>query len=76
MFPLIQVTYLTATGQTLDLITKPGDNFENFTLDRYSSISRYFVQILEFLNPNAADINSSMSFYHSFTINSGTCILW
>jgi len=38
MVPLIQVTYLTATGQMLDLITKPGSSFENFTLDRYTPL--------------------------------------
>ena len=42
MVPLIQVTYLTATWQTLDLITKPGSKFENFTLERYTPSSRYF----------------------------------
>ncbi|KAK2551855.1 Farnesyl pyrophosphate synthase [Acropora cervicornis] len=33
------VTYQTATGQTLDLITQPGENFENFTLERYKAIA-------------------------------------
>ena len=39
----LQVTYQTATGQTLDLITQPGNNFENFTIERYE-IQNSFVQ--------------------------------
>ena len=40
--PQLQVTYQTATGQTLDLITKPGNNFENFTLERYITQVSFF----------------------------------
>ena len=32
---VLQTTFQTETGQTLDLITKPGERFCNFTLDRY-----------------------------------------
>jgi len=48
-----EVTYLTATGQTLDLITKPGNNFENFTLERYKAIVKFKTAFYSFYLPVA-----------------------
>lgn len=44
LFFKLQVTYQTATGQTLDLITQPGNNFENFTIERYEIQNSFDVQ--------------------------------
>lgn len=48
-----EVTYQTATGQTLDLITHPGDNFENFTMDRYKAIVKFKTAFYSFYLPVA-----------------------
>lgn len=48
-----EVTYQTATGQALDLITKPGENFENFTLERYKAIVKYKTAYYSFYLPVA-----------------------
>ncbi|XP_067052756.1 farnesyl pyrophosphate synthase-like isoform X1 [Acropora muricata] len=48
-----EVTYQTATGQTLDLITQPGENFENFTLERYKAIVKFKTAFYSFYLPVA-----------------------
>lgn len=48
-----EVIYQTATGQTLDLITKPGTNFENFTMERYKAIVKYKTAYYSFYLPVA-----------------------
>lgn len=48
-----EVTYQTATGQTLDLITQPGNNFENFTMERYKAIVKFKTAFYSFYLPVA-----------------------
>ncbi|KAM7440820.1 hypothetical protein ABFA07_010058 [Porites harrisoni] len=48
-----EVTYQTATGQTLDLMTQPGKNFENFTLERYKAIVKFKTAFYSFYLPVA-----------------------
>ncbi|XP_046860084.1 farnesyl pyrophosphate synthase-like isoform X2 [Xenia sp. Carnegie-2017] len=48
-----EVTYQTGTGQTLDLITKPGENFVNFTLARYKAIVKWKTSFYSFYFPVA-----------------------
>lgn len=49
-----QTSFQTETGQTLDLITKPGENFSNFTLDRYKAIVKWKTAFYSFYLPVAA----------------------
>ncbi|KXJ08015.1 farnesyl pyrophosphate synthase [Exaiptasia diaphana] len=48
-----EVAYLTSLGQSMDLITKPGKAFENFTLDRYKTIVKYKTAFYSFYLPVA-----------------------
>jgi len=48
-----EITYQTATGQTLDLITQPGNNFENFTIERYKAIVKFKTAFYSFYLPVA-----------------------
>ena len=50
---LHRTTFQTETGQTLDLITKPGENFCNFTLERYQAIVRWKTGYYSFYLPVA-----------------------
>ncbi|XP_028399803.1 farnesyl pyrophosphate synthase-like [Dendronephthya gigantea] len=50
---LHRTTFQTETGQTLDLITKPGENFCNFTLERYKAIVRWKTGYYSFYLPVA-----------------------
>ncbi|CAB4012453.1 Farnesyl pyrophosphate synthase [Paramuricea clavata] len=48
-----ETTFQTETGQTLDLITKPGENFCNFTLKRYKAIVKWKTAFYSFYLPVA-----------------------
>ncbi|KAK3738829.1 hypothetical protein QZH41_011041 [Actinostola sp. cb2023] len=48
-----KVAYLTSVGQSLDLITKPGNDFEHFTLNRYKVIVKYKTAFYSFYLPVA-----------------------
>lgn len=48
-----EVAFQTETGQTLDIITKPGENFANFTLDRYKAIVKWKTAFYSFYLPMA-----------------------
>ncbi|EDO40981.1 predicted protein [Nematostella vectensis] len=48
-----EVAYLTSLGQSLDLRTKPGENFEGFTLDRYRTIVKHKTAFYSFYLPVA-----------------------
>ena len=48
-----ETTFQTETGQTLDLITKPGENFRNFTLERYKAIVIWKTAFYSFYLPVA-----------------------
>ncbi|XP_031568996.1 farnesyl pyrophosphate synthase-like [Actinia tenebrosa] len=48
-----EIAYLTSLGQSLDLTTTPGKNFENFTLDRYKVIVKYKTAFYSFYLPVA-----------------------
>ncbi|WP_395241849.1 polyprenyl synthetase family protein, partial [Salmonella sp. s51933] len=48
---LHQVTFQTEIGQTLDLITKPGDQFVNFTIERYKAIVKWKTAFYSFYLP-------------------------
>ncbi|XP_046860001.1 farnesyl pyrophosphate synthase-like [Xenia sp. Carnegie-2017] len=49
-----ETVFQTEVGQTLDMITKPGDAFCNFTIDRYKSIVTWKTAYYSFYLPVAA----------------------
>lgn len=46
-----ETAFQTEVGQTLDMITKPGENFSNFTLDRYKTIVKWKTAYYSFYLP-------------------------
>ncbi|XP_028399804.1 farnesyl pyrophosphate synthase-like [Dendronephthya gigantea] len=48
-----ETTSQTEIGQTLDLITKPGENFCNFTMERYKAIVKWKTAFYSFYLPVA-----------------------